>query len=82
LVAEEFIELRKAYIRFKMPHTFTFRLETMRASVVFLFAFLALTSVAAIAAEEVSGYVNTAGCLAFAVRSEPMKTVAVVSIVG
>ena len=54
----------------------------MRASVVFLFAFLALTSVAAIAAEEVSDYVNTAGCLAFAVRSEPMKTVAVVSIVG
>ena len=52
----------------------------MRASVVFLFAFLALTSVAAVAAEEVSDYVNTAGCLAFAVRSE--QTVAVVSIVG
>ena len=57
-----------------MPHTFTFRLETMRASVVFLFAFLSLTSVAAIAAEEVSDYVNVAGCLAFAVLSEPMRT--------
>ena len=45
----------------------------MRASVAFLFAFLALTSVATFAAEEVSDYVNIAGCPAFVVRSNKRK---------
>ena len=43
--------------------------ETMRASVVLLFAFLALAFVVTCAADEVSVYGNIAGCLALKLPS-------------